>query len=740
MSGASSPNDSFAEQLAGETEGDGLGIELRDVIAFVRRRYLAVVVTAVASLVITLLITTQLTQRFTATAVVLLDQQSSQVVNIEAVLSGIGSGLNNANSQTAILTSRKIAERVATRADLWTDPEFQQTDSSFASSVNPASWLNADTILDGTDVDAVAHQHREHIIETIRNRMTIVPRPLTQTIEISFESTSATRAAEVANAIADEYALDQLEAKFDATKSAADWLSRRLEGMRNQLDASERAVEAYRSENNLIDADGLLLSEQELSELNSQLILIRAEKAEKAAIYSRARQLLIGGTSQASVPEVLNSPVISALRQQQAELARKQADLTSRYGARHPQMINVRAERRDLDAQIQQEIARIVDGLKNALEVVRTRERSMERSLSERRDFASENNQSLVQLRALEREAEATRSLYETFLARFKEVNEQETLQTSGVRVISPAVPSVSPSFPRTNLFLAGGLLFGLLAGCSLAVVLEMFDDTFRTAKRLEQALGVPNITAVPLLDNEAAGNLAPDYALHNPLTQYAEAFRSLRTSLELSNVDSPPKVVLFTSAIPSEGKTTIAATYALTAARSGLKTIIVDCDLRKPRILKMMGGASVESGLVQLLSNQASLDEVTLNHASSAADYIPVETGIWTPTNLFGSQNFARLVEQLRANYDLVVLDSAPLLPVSDTRTIATLADTTVLVVRWGVTPRAAVLTAKNLLQRGGQRIAGTILSAVDMKKQATYGYGDSVYTYGNYGGYYSE
>ncbi len=739
MPGGSLPNGSDADMSASQSGSDSVGIELRDVLAFARRRYPVVLIAALVALIGTFFVTTQLTPRYTATAVVLLDQQSNQVVNIDAVLSGIGSGLNNANSQTAILTSRKIAERVATEADLWSDPEFRDPGPSKLAWMVPTNWFRSSDERLNAGGEQGAHRQREFTIEAVRDRMTIVPRPLTQTIEISFESHDAARAAEIANTIADQYALDQLEAKFEATKSASDWLSRRLEGMQAQLDAAERAVEIFRAENNLIDADGLLLSEQELSELNSQLILIRAERAEKEAIYARARQLLVGGTSQESVPEVLNSPVISALRQQQAELARKQADLTSRYGARHPQMINVRAERRDLDAQIQQEIARIVDGLKNALEVVRTRERSMEESLSERRDFASGNNQSLVQLRALEREAEATRALYETFLARFKEVNEQETLQTSGIRVISPAVPAFVPSFPRTSLFLAGGLFFGLVIGVALAVALELFDDTFRTASRREQMLGVPNITAVPLLDLGKSGGTAPDYALHNPLTPYAEAFRSLRTSLELSNVDTPPKVILFTSAVPSEGKTTVATCFALTAARSGVKTVIVDCDLRKPRLLKLLDGEPVEMGLVQHLSNQASLDQVTLNHAGSGADFIPTKVGIWTPNNIFGSKNFATFLDELKATYDLVVLDSAPLLPVADTRTIASLVDTTVLVVRWGVTPRAAVVTAANLLNREGQRVAGTVLSAVDMKRQAAYGYGDSVYVYGNYGGYYS-
>ncbi len=720
-------DDEFAEEPS---------FNIRDALMFARRRYATILAGAILAVVVGLVATSQMTPRYKATATVLIDTQSAQVVDIDAVLSGLGAGSSSANAQTAIITSRAIAERVSERLDLWNNPDFGPASPSFLSKLNPFGWFGgADTPL---EPDVAEARQRERVIAILRDRMEVRPSSTTQTVEISYESSDPQMSARIANTIADEYALDQLEAKFEATKNASEWLSRRLQSMRLSLDAAERAVETFRSENDLINADGLLLSEQELSELNSQLILIRAEKAEKQAIYARAQQLLNGGASLESVSEVIQSPVIAALRQQQAELARKQADLASRYGDRHPQMINVRAERRDLDAQIQQEISRIVDSLKNAVEVVRTRERSIEQSLEERRNFAAQNNQALVQLRALEREAEATRTLYETFLARFKEVNEQESLQTSGVRVISPAVVPSSPSFPRTNLILLGALIAGLGLGGAVAVGQELLDDTFHTAKQVEQLLGVPNIGVVPLINEEGRDGVTADYVLEKPLSPYAEAFRSLRTSLELSNVDTPPKVVLITSAIPSEGKTSIATSFALAAARAGQNTVIVDCDLRKPRVHKALGGGPVEKGLVEYLAKPGSLDGILRTHEASGADYIPVAVGSINPTEVLGSRHMADLIGELRNRYDLVVIDSAPLLPVADTRVVANLADTTVLAVRWGKTPRAASLNAANLLRRSGQRLAGTVLSAVDMNQQASYGYGDAAYTYSNYNEYY--
>lgn len=739
MSGSAQASTAYVAIPNDEVSSEASSVELRDVINFLRRRVVTISATALGVFLVALIVVTQLTPRYEATSTVLLDVQGAQVVDIDAVMSGFRTGLATANAQTAILKSHAIAERVANRMNLWGDPEFvAQTSSSVLSRLNPLNWFGGDPIaLD--DGDRVRDQRRQYAIQTLRDRMQVSPNMQTQTIEISFESEQPERAAQIANAIAEEYALDQLEAKFEATKTAAEWLSRRLEGMRSSLNAAERAVETFRSESNLINADGLLLSEQELSELNSQLILIRAEKAEKQAIYARAQQLLSGGASLESVSQVIGSPVITALRQQQAELSRKQADFASRYGARHPQMINVQAERRDLEALIQQEISRIVDSLKNAVAVVRTRERSIEQSLAERRSFASENNQALVRLRALEREAEATRTLYGTFLARFKEVNEQETLQTSGVRIISPAIAPRAPSFPKTNLILLGALALGLGFGGGIAFAQELFDDTFHTARQIEQLLGVPNIGVIPYIDGENSRGVVPGYVLEKPLSPYSEAFRALRTSLKLSNVDSPPKVILFTSAIPSEGKTTIATSFAVSAAKAGICTIIIDCDLRKPRVHKLLGSAAVDSGLVEYLADPVSLDTVIRKHEASGADFIPVASGSINPTEVLGSRHMADLLGILRSRYDLIVIDSAPLLPVAETRVVANFADTTVLVVRWGQTPRAASLNAVKLLRQSGQLLAGTILSTVDMNRQVNYGYGDSAYTYGNYGDYYS-
>lgn len=242
------------------------------------------------------------------------------------------------------------------------------------------------------------------------------------------------------------------------------------------------------------------------------------------------------------------------------------------------------------------------------------------------------------------------------------------------------------------------------------------------------------------MVNGENASEIASEHIIGKPLSPYSEAFRRLRTSLELSNVDNPPKVILFTSAIPSEGKTTISTSFALAAARSGKKVIVVDCDLRKPKVHKVLSREPIESGLVEYLANPTTLDDIVHRHERSGADYIPVGVCSINPTEVLGSRHMAELLSALRSEYDLVVIDSAPILPVTDTHVVAKLVDTTIFVVRWGQTPRAAVSNALKRFTRinNSGRVAGTVLSAVNTDKQLAYGYGDDAYVYGNYGDYY--
>ena len=687
----------------------------------------------------------QLTPLYTAETLIILNQQTTRVTSAESVLSGLESDSPTVDSQVEILRSRSIARKVVEDLNLIDDPEFNGAlrPVSVMRWIDPRSWIN---LLASKAEDLSPAQTQEvvlnRIVNAVVNRTEVTRRGLTYIMSLQFTSEDPEKAARIANALADVYVVDQLEAKFDATKKANEWLSSRLETLRSQVEASERAVEIYRRQNGLENIGGTTINDQQLSELNAQLILARTNYAEKQAKYARARQILTAGGSIESVADVVQSQTISTLRGKEADLARQQADLSSKYGPRHPSILNIDAQRKDIQRQIGSEVQRIVGSIQNEATIAQSRVDALQNSLNELKGTASENNQALVQLRELEREADANKTIYESFLNRFKETSQQGDLQTSDARVISVATRPLGASSPKKNsIVLAAFALSGLL-GVLVALLLNRLDNGLRTSQEIEAALGVAHLVSVPLVPDEKRPDgkqLTPqDYLLSKPLSAYSESFRSLRSALALSNVDVPPKLLLFTSSLPNEGKTTTSVSFARAAAESGLRVILIDCDLRHPSVHRAFGSVSPKFGLVELLAGRATLDDAMVVDAASSLHYIPVASGSANPPDILASAQMKRVLMEMRAAYDLVVLDSAPVLPVSDSRVLSRLVDKTIFVVRWTETPKDAAISGIRELRNYGADIAGVVLSAVDTVKQARYGYGDGGYYYKKYSKYY--
>ncbi|WOF72449.1 GumC family protein [Parvibaculaceae bacterium PLY_AMNH_Bact1] len=428
-------------------------IDLRQVYLTLRRNLQLIVAMIATITVLTLVVTLQLTPLYTATAKVLIETRENNVVDIEAVLSGLSSDSATVDSQVEIIKSQALALRVIETLDLGNDPEFNVIlqEQSWAASLNPLHLVRS--LVPGAERNEEEARQAEliSVVDVFQNRLGISRTGLTKVISINFTSEVPRKAERIANAVADAYLVDQLEAKYEATQRATVWLDSRLRDLREQVKSSEEAAELYRAAHGLLDADGSTLTEQQLKEINSQLLLARAELDGSRAKLGRVRELVSRGRGFESVGEVLASEVIRDLRREQSELIRKEAQLRARYGERHPSIIEIKDERRDLDLQIQSEVSRIVVGLENEVAVAATRVASLERSLAATTTAAGEKEQDRVRLRELQREATSNRTLYENFLARFKETRQQEDLQEADARVISRATLPVDKSSPRTT-------------------------------------------------------------------------------------------------------------------------------------------------------------------------------------------------------------------------------------------------------------------------------------------------
>lgn len=724
-------------------------IDLRQLVRVFRRRLPVFFAVGLVVFALVVIITMQMTPQYTATASVIIDPRRAQVVDIEAVLTGVGSDAQALDTEVQLIQSRSLAQSVVRQLNLLSDPEFNgrlREPSGFGAVV---SWVRG--VISGlmpSQVLAEDSDGEDQVLEAVTNsvlsRLSARRSGMTYVINISFQSANPRKARDIANAFADQYLLSQLEAKFDATERANTWLNERLQVLREEVRTAEQAVEMYRAEQGLLDAGGSNLTEQQISDLNAQLAIQRAELSAAESSLRNVQAQLQRGASLDTIGEVLRSETIRALRAQQTETSRRRSDLTSRYGPRHPEILAVERETADLEEQIEREIRRIVAGLETEVNVARQRVASLQNTLSGFRDELVTNNRALVRLRELEREAEASRTLFESFLNRFRQTSEQDELATADARIVARATSPITPSSPNWMLNLALGVVLAGMMGTGAVFLLEVFDNGLRSEADVERELGAGHIASVPMLTKPRLGKTggsraAPhDYVRENPLSGIAESFRVIRSAILLSNIDEPHKVVAVTSALPGEGKTTTTFSLGRISAMAGAKTVILDCDLRR-RLLTKAAALSAEKGLLEVLAGDAKLEDVRIQDTETNLHILPVVESQFTPRDVFSSEAFRNLLVQLRRDYDLVLIDTAPVLAVTDTRVIAQRCDAVVMNVQWKKTPKEAASSALDILRDVRANILGVALTQVDMDAQARYGYEGAAYYYKNYRNYYS-
>lgn len=733
-----------ASGTSGQDFGDGLAsqLDLRRIVNVFRRRLRLFSAVALAVFISVALVTFQATPKYTAIANVMLDTRKEKVANVEEVLSGLPADSAAVDTEVEVLKSRQLAERVTKDLKLEEDPEFN---SALAKPTGVkallGSVLNAvagppKEVQEGSLAQQKAH---EKVVDRVLAGLSVKRSGLTYVINVSYESPNAQKAAIIANKFAELYLLEQLEAKFEATQQATKWLNSRLEEMRGQVLADEAAVQQYKIANNLLSASGTNLTEAEISSYNQTLAQARAQVAEDQARLATARAQMSRGSSGDDVGEALDSPVIQQLRAQRAKVSGEVADLSGRYGERHPEMLKAKRQLSDIDAQIQAEIQRIVSNLQAKAQVSAQRAGAIAGSLGGAKGTLAANNRAMVRLNELQRNADASRTLYESYLNRFKETSSQQGIEQSDARVVSKAKIPTKQSSPKVSLNLALGLILALGAGIAAMVIAEMLDAGLATAEDVERRLETSYLGAVPLLSSvaESRSEVPIDYVVSKPLSSFSEAFRNLRTSILYSRIGEPVKVVAITSSLPGEGKTTTAVCLARSSSIQGVSTVIVDCDLRRRTVNRMLA-QDPQVGLLEVLSGEVTLDQALITDEATGTAFLPLAKTNFTPKDVFGTQAMDKLLAELRARYDLVILDTAPLLPVADTRVLAPKADAVVFLTRWRKTPQHAVEAAFRMLAGTGAHIAGVALTQMDMKAQTKYGYGDPGYYYAEYKKYY--
>lgn len=716
-----------------DQEEGGLKLpSLADVARLVRRRAWLAIVGVVVGGLAAFLFLTLLVPQYRATATVLIDPREKRVVDIENVTSELVANTPTMQSEVEIVRSREVVARVISKLELHKDRELTEDDRPLSVLKRRVRRL-VDMVI-GASKDP--HRLEDHaaagpmapeavpdwMVHEVSSRITAGRMGESYLIFISYDSRDADNAARMANAIAENYVRQQVEAKTEAARHATDWLDQRITTLKERVSQAERAVDEYKAANSLIDTEGQPLDERQVARQMEQLVLARAATAEAQAKYERMSELAETPEGVDTVGDVLNAHTIGLLKNQLAEASRRAAELDSKYGAMHPSMIKAAAEVRDLKAQLTAEVQRFVANQRNEYEVAKQREADAEATLDGLKATVNSSGAAMVRLRELEREAKASRDIYETFLKRAQETAQQQDLQMPDARVIDRAAPPGLPFSPKRPLILAAGLIGGFGLGLVLAFLLELLSPSFVRSEQIESSLSIRHLATVPIVDGGGGDPL--DEALRTirhiliePRSQFAECIRAVRVAVERGRRDDGPQVVLVASALPGEGKSVIASNLALHYSLSGVKTVLVDCDLRLAGLTQqLLPGAT--SGVLEAIMRRLPLRDALVREHRTGLHFLPAmgaEGAAVSAAELIASPPMAAVLETLKREFDMVVLDCPPVMPVVDASLLADLADQVVFVMKWKSTGRALTRRAIGKLSANVHKLTGVVVNQVD-------------------------
>ena len=713
---------------------------LLDVVSLLWGHRALIFATVTLTMIVSALIVFQLTPRYTAEAQILIGTRTANVVDIESVLEALRPDRATVQNEVEVLASRSLAEAVVDELGLVERPEFNRLLRPPSLLRDSPRWLSrrlrsafsgGDSAVSPTPEEE-ERSARDDTVTALSGALEVAPVRLSNVISVAATSEDAELAATIVNTLSDIYLRQLLEEKFAATEQASGWLNERVLQLREQVEQSERQVEDFRRAQGLTQTSDSTLVEQQISEVNSQLIAARATTSEADARLRQARELMQSEDGIYSAPEVLAAPLIQSLRMQEASLVGEAAQMAQEYGPLHPRMINVNAELKDIRTEISEEVDRIVRSLENGLEVARTRELSLEEGLDELTAEAERLTASQARLRVLEREAAANQALFDMFLAREMETGGQEDLFSADARIISRATPPNEQAWP--NVAAAAGISLvasGLLALLMVFVVEQVFDRGFRHSGQLEAGLKVGSLGVVPMLAEKEDTLIG--HVLNNPMSAFSESLRMLHIGLLTTRADESGSVsVLVTSSVANEGKTFLAIALARLIARSGRKTLLIDADLRHGQIAKRLALAD-ETGLAHLLTGRAAATDPVIQHdEESGLDVLTAGKSLKVRTDIVRPRQMSKLLAEFKNRYELVIIDSPPVLLVSDALTLGQLVDETVYCVRWADTPRQVAAAGVKHLLDSRARVAGAALTMAQSHRRRYYSYGYGSYGYG--------
>jgi capsular exopolysaccharide synthesis family protein len=644
--------------------------------------------------------------RYDAVAELMIDPRRERVVDVPQVLQDLPAETAAVDTEVEVLKSRALAERTVDRLHLDRDPRF-------ASPRLPAE------------------PRRTLAVEALRRSLGVNRLGLTYVIAVTARAGSPELASSMANTLAALYLRQQQEAKTSAALRASAWLNSRLGGLRAEVEAAEADVERYKAAHGLMtlgEREPATATEQEVADLDAQLAAAEAEEGGAKARLAAARAALSGAGAGDNLGEGVISQAVQDLRRQRDALAEQIAEMQTRYGPRHPDLIKAQHGLSDLDARIRRETDQAVANLDTQAKVAEGRSTALSARLAGAEADLARNNGASVRLKELERDRESARAVYQSFLDRSKQTMAQAGLAQPDARLISPAKPPTRPAVPNRPVGLAAAFVGAIGLGLLCIWSVEAVKDGLYDAEDVERRLASACLALIPdpasLLGKPAGRIESPaDLLLCDAPIAFAEAFRALRATLSLSRVSGPLRTVAIASALPGEGKTTTCVALGRMIASKGGSVVVVDCDVRR-RAMSQLIAAPAETGLLDVLRGAADLEQALYPDASGLT-VMPLGDETVADESILESPAMDRLLEALRRRFRFVLLDTAPVLLAPETRDLAAKADAVVFLARWGRTRADVAGGAMRLLEEAGAYIAGAALTMADIRQTRSGPYG---------------
>jgi succinoglycan biosynthesis transport protein ExoP len=738
-----------------------LGAQIDLVTGFLRRRYRLILLGLLLALPFGAVYLYITPASYTASSIMMIEPRKGPLDPL------MGSSVPDAvwiESQSIALRSLNVASYVVKQLRLADDSQFVRAG---------VGWLDKVLFRLGWGEDPEPRTEPERVgaaIAALNNGLFIKRLGASYMMQIDFRSENKEQAAKIANTMIDAYIFDQLNAKYQANRRASDWLQERLQALREQAAAAERAAIEYRAKNNIVaTGGGGLMNEKELTEMSSGLVNARVHASDVQARLERLRAVRKAyqqerpnpGEQDETVPEAMASGIITPLRAKYLDLVNRESDWSLRYGKNHTAVVNLRNQIRDIRRSIGDELGRIEENLKSEYEIAKKREEEFDKSQAKLISQSTETNQALVTYFSLDAAAKSYRRLYDNFLQRHTESVQQQTFPVSEARQISSA--AVYKTGPKTSLIAMATLLAGAVIGGGLAAFREIMDRRFRTREQVQSVLATECLAMVPLLaDNskkrvfskrrplaleqrrekrfDINGGVGErsicstprimETIINAPGCEYAEAIRAIKLTIDMNN-QANAKIIGLTSSLPSEGKSTLAVAMATLIAQSGARVILVDCDVRHSSISRLLA-PDANTGLLDVIGGTVDLADAVWTDEATQLEFLPVGESVANATEFLASRAAKSLFDTLQIKYDYVIVDLAPLVASMDVRATSGFIDSYLLVVAWGSTKIDAVQYALRHAPGVHANMVGVVLNKVDMAVMGRYDSYGANYYYG--------